>query len=137
AQLVPVLEACAAAGERNLVVLAPEVRDAAVGLMVVNRDRGAFDSIMAAKAPLFGAQLKAVLDDIAVITGGRCFLEERGERPEDVTLADLGRARQVWITHTHFGILGGQGDKAAIRERIGTAKRELRAVEDDEWTRER
>jgi len=136
-QIVPALEACAAAGERNLVVLAPEIRDAAVGLMVVNRDRGAFDSIMAARAPLFGAQLKAVLDDIAVITGGRCFLEERGERVEDVMIVDLGRARQVWVTQTNFGILGGHGEKAAIRERIGAAKRELRAVDDDDWTRER
>jgi chaperonin GroEL len=63
---------------------------------------------------------------------------DRHERLEDVTLDDLGRARQAWVTHSHFGILGGRGQKAAIRARIGQVKQELRATsEDDEWSRER
>jgi chaperonin GroEL len=136
-QLLPTLEACAAAGERALLVIAPEVRDAAVALMVVNRERDRFDHLVAAKAPLFGDQRVGVLDDLAAITGGRCILEERHERLEEVTLDDLGRARQAWVTHSHFGILGGRGEKAAIRARIGEAKQELRAIGDDEWSRER
>jgi chaperonin GroEL len=137
-QLLPALEACAAAGERSLLVIAPEVKDAAIALMVVNRDRKLFDHVMAAKAPHFGDQRAGILEDIATVTGGRCFLVDRHERLEAVTLDDLGQARQAWVTHSHFGILGGRGQKAAIRARIGLVKQELRATsEDDEWSRER
>ena len=136
-QLLPALEACAAAGERSLLVIAPEVKDAAVALMVVNRERNLFDQVIAAKAPHFGEQRAGILDDIAAITGGRCILEDRHERMEDVTLADLGRARQAWVTHSHFGILGGRGDKAAIRARIAELKPTIRLYQDDEWSRER
>ena len=102
-------------------ILAPTIKDAAVGLMVVNRDRGPFDGLIAAKAPLFGAQQREVLRDIAVITGGRCIVQDAHDRLEDVTIADFGRARQVWVTHSDFGIIGGQGSKAALRDRIGEA----------------
>jgi chaperonin GroEL len=137
-QLLPALEACAAAGERNLLVIAQDVRDAAVALMVLNRDRGTFDHAVAAKAPHFGEQREGILDDIATITGGRAIVLDRHERLEDVTLADLGRARQAWVTHSHFGILGGRGEKAAVRERIKLVKQALRATsEDDQWSRER
>jgi chaperonin GroEL len=136
-QLLPALEACATAGERSLLVIAPEVRDAAIALMVLNRERNLFDHVMAAKAPHFGDQRAGILDDLAVITGGRGILEDRHERLEDVTLADLGRARQAWVTHSHFGILGGRGDKAAIRARIAELKPTLRTLQDDEWSRER
>jgi chaperonin GroEL len=136
-QLVPALEACAAAGERSLLVIAPEVRDAAVAVMVLNRERGLFDHVVAAKAPHFGDQRVGILEDLAAITGGRSILEDRHERLEDVTLADLGRARQAWVTHSHVGILGGRGDKAAMRDRIGQLKQELHAIEDDAWSRDR
>ena len=133
--LVPALEACVAAGERNVLVIAPEVRDAAIGLLVANRERGVLEGAVAVKAPSFGAQRAAILDDIAVITGGHCVSQERGERLAHVRIEDLGRARHVWATRLAFGILGGQGDKAAIRERIALAKAELRAFSDaDEYT---
>jgi chaperonin GroEL len=136
-QLLPALEACAGAGERSLLVIAPEVRDAAIALMVLNRERSLFDHVMAAKAPHFGDQRAGILEDLAVITGGRCILEDRHERLEDVTLDDLGRARQAWVTHSHFGILGGRGDRAAIRARIAELKPTVRTLDDDEWSRER
>jgi chaperonin GroEL len=136
-QLLPVMQACAAAGERSLLVIAPAAKDAAIALMVLNRERELFDHVMAAKAPHFGDQRAGILDDIAVITGGRAILEDRHERLEDVTLADLGRARQAWVTHSHFGILGGRGDRAAIRARIAELKPSLRMLDDDEWSRER
>lgn len=136
-QLLPSLEACAAAGERSLLVIAPEVKDAAIALMVVNRQRNQFDQIMAAKAPHFGEQRAGILDDLAVITGGRSILEDRHEKLEDVTLDDLGRARQAWVTHTHFGILGGRGEKAAIRARIAELKPIVKMLDDDAWSRER
>ncbi|MCC6174977.1 MAG: chaperonin GroEL [Chloroflexi bacterium] len=135
--LLPALEACVAAGERALLIVAPEIRDSAIGLLALNRERGALDSAVVAKAPLFGAQRARVLEDLAVITGGRYLREEAHERLENVQLDDLGAARQAWVTATHFGIHGGRGDKAAIRARIGEARQELRATADDAWTRER
>jgi chaperonin GroEL len=137
-QLLPAFEACAAAGERNLLVIAPDVKDAAIALMVLNRERNVFDHVMAAKAPHFGEQRAGILNDIAAITGGRCVMMDRHDRLEDIRLDDLGRARQAWVTHSHFGILGGRGEKADIRARIGVVKQELRATStDDAWSRER
>jgi len=133
-QLVPALEACVGAGDRSLLVVAPEVRDAAVGLLVANRERGVLDGVLAVKAPSFGVQRTRILEDIAAITGATCFSAERGVRLADVTGTDLGRARHVWATRVAFGILGGQGSKATIRQRIAEAKSELGAVGDDAYT---
>jgi chaperonin GroEL len=132
--LVPALEACVAAGDRSLFVVAPEVGDSAVGLLVANRERGVLDGVVAVKAPSFGLQRTRILEDIAAITGGRCFCQERHDRLADVTLQDLGKARQAWATRSAFGILGGQGSKASIRQRIAEAKVELRLVENDPHT---
>jgi chaperonin GroEL len=135
--LLPAVEACLAAGERSLLVIAPEIRDAAVALLVVNRRQGVLDGALAVRAPSVGAQRARILEDIAVQTGGRCIRQEPGERLEDVTLDDLGRARQAWATRTAFGILGGQGSKEAIRRRIGEARAELSGVGDDPYLREK
>jgi chaperonin GroEL len=124
-QAVPLLEACVAAGERNLFIVAADLSDAAVGLLVANREKGVLDSVMAVKAPSFGAQRAGILEDIAVITGARCISHDRQDRLSDVTCNDLGRARQAWATQFAFGILGGSGEKAMIRERIASAKVEL------------
>ncbi|HYW87415.1 MAG TPA: chaperonin GroEL [Chloroflexota bacterium] len=127
-QLLAPLEACVAAGARSLLVIAPEVRDGAIGMLVANRDRGVLDAAVAVKAPSFGVQRTNILEDIAIITGGRCISEERGQRLADVTAQDLGKARHAWATRRAFGILGGQGSKPAIRERISDAKAELRLL---------
>jgi chaperonin GroEL len=128
-QLVPALEACIAAGDRGLLIVAPEVRDAVVGVLVANRERGVLDGVLAVKAPAFGVQRTRILEDVATITGATCFSAERGLRLRDVTSADLGRARQAWATRVAFGILGGQGSKPAIRQRISEAKAELACVD--------
>ena len=135
--LLPALEACVTAGERSLLIVAPEVRDSAVGLLVVNRERGLLDGAVAVKAPSFGPQRTRILEDIAVITGGRCLGQDRQERLADVTIDDLGKARQAWATRFAFGILGGQGAKAAIRQRVAEARAELATVEDDAYTSEK
>jgi len=83
ADLLPTLEACVAAGERNLLIIAPEIRDSAVGLLVVNRERGMLDGAVAVRAPAFGLQRTRILEDIAVITGARCVCQERQERLAD------------------------------------------------------
>jgi chaperonin GroEL len=133
-QLVPALEACVRAGGKALFVIAPEVRDSAIGVLVANRERGVLDSVIAVKAPSFGVQRTRILEDIAVITGGRCVCQERQDRLADVTSDDLGTARQAWATRSAFGILGGQGSKAMIRQRIAATKAEVNPGEKDAYT---
>jgi chaperonin GroEL len=133
-QLVPALEACVSAGGKALFVIAPEVRDSAIGVLVANRERGVLDSVVAVKAPSFGVHRTRILEDIAAITGGRCVCHERQDRLADVTSVDLGTARHAWATRFAFGILGGQGSKAVIRQRIAAAKAELNPAEDDAYT---
>jgi chaperonin GroEL len=128
-QLVPALEACVGAGDRSFLVVAPHVSDPVVGLLAINRERGVLDAALAVKAPSFGEQRTRILEDLAVATGGRCVRAEAGERLEDVTAADLGRARQAWATRSAFAVIGGAGSRAAIRQRVAEAKAELRAVE--------
>jgi chaperonin GroEL len=135
-QLLPILEACAAAGERSLLIIAPSVTDTVVATLIVNRERGVFDAVMAVKAPASGDQQRHILDDLATITGGRCFHVAAGERFADVISEDLGRARRVWVTASAFGVLGGQGSKGAIRQRIAEAKLALRTVARDDALRE-
>ena len=136
-QLLPALEACVAAGARSLLVVAPEVRDSAVGLLVLNRERGLLDGAVAVRAPSIGEQQVRILEDLAVVTGGRCMRRACGERLEDVTVADLGQARQAWASKSAFGILGGRGDRAAIRQRIAEARAELGAISDDQYARDK
>jgi chaperonin GroEL len=131
-QLLPTLEACVAAGERSLLVVAPEIRDSAVGLLVVNRERGVLDGAIAVRAPSMGTQRLHILEDLAVITGARCISQARHEQLTDVTLDDLGQARQAWATQAAFGVLGGRGSKTAIRQRIAEARAELRTTAIDD-----
>ena len=129
--VLPALEACVGAGGRSLVVIAPEIRDTALALLLVNRDRGVLDGALAIKAPAFGAERSAVLDDLAALTGGRCLSERRYDRLAAVNAADLGAARQVNATHAAFNILGGRGQPDAIRQRLGQLKTQLGAIRDD------
>jgi chaperonin GroEL len=134
-QLLPVIEACVAANERNLMVLAPEVTDAALALLIINRDKGVLNEVIASKVPKIGDQRTKILQDLAIITGGRAFTRDGGDRIEDIILEDLGTARQCWVTNQTFGILGGVGAKGAIRQRINEVKAELREVKDDDHLR--
>jgi chaperonin GroEL len=124
-QLVPALEACVKAGGRSLLVVAADVRDPAVGLLVLNRERGILDSAVAVKAPSLGVQRTRILEDLAALTGGRCVHQEWQERLEEAGLETLGRARQAWATRTAFGLVGGAGERAAIRQRLAEARGEL------------
>ncbi len=135
--LLPTLEACVGAGERNLLIIAPQIRDSAIGLLVVNRGRGVIDGAIAVKAPSFGPQRTRILEDIAIITGGRYVCQERHTRLADVTIDDLGKARQAWATRFAFGILGGYGSKVTIQQRVAEARAELESVEDDPNTSEK
>jgi chaperonin GroEL len=106
-------------------VIASDVRDAAVGVLLLNREKGVLENVLAVKAPSAAEQRTRILEDIAVLTGGRCVRQKLNERLEEVQPGDLGRARQAWATTSAFGILGGAGDRAAIRQRLNLAKGEL------------
>jgi chaperonin GroEL len=113
-----VVEACVAAGARNLFIIVPEVRDSAVGLLVLNRARGVIEGAIAVNAPSIGTQRMRILEDIAVLCGGRFVSRERGCRLADVTIDDLGTARQAWATRSAFGILGARGEWASRKLRL-------------------
>ena len=130
-QLLPLLETCVTAGERKLLIIAPEVRDSAVALLLANRDRGVLDGVVAVRAPASGVERTQILEDIAVACGGRSILQQTHFPIRDVTCVDLGTARQAWATHTEFGIVGGFGDKRLVRQRIAAARTEMDLAEDD------
>ncbi|MCA1645390.1 MAG: chaperonin GroEL [Chloroflexi bacterium] len=136
-QLVPVLEACIASGDRSLLIIAPEVHDSAVGMLVANRERGVLEEAVAVKAPSFGEVQTRILEDLAAITGGRCLRAQAGDSFAQINSQDLGRARHAWASKYAFGITGGQGDRQRIRERMAQAKAELQAIDDDVHAREK
>jgi chaperonin GroEL len=134
-QLVPAIEACRQTETRELFVIAPSIGDAALATLLLNRERGVLTNAVAVKAPSYGEMRAAILQDLAAWTGGRCIIPEAGDRFERMTATDLGSARQTWARRDQFGIVGGRGERAAIRARMSQARAQLRTIRDDEWRR--
>ncbi|MFN8490152.1 MAG: chaperonin GroEL [Caldilineaceae bacterium] len=123
-ELLPLMEKVRQAGERGLVVLATSVTGGALNLLVANKTRNIMPTL-AIRAPGLGPEKTDVLQDLALLTGGRVFREEAGDRLEQATLADLGQADEMQAIRSGFTLIGGRGRPAAIRERHLELRRQL------------
>jgi len=123
ADIVPVLEKLVQVGKRELVILAEDVDGEALATLVLNKLRGMLN-VLAIKAPGFGDRRKAMLQDIAILTGGTVITEEMGRKLETTQVSDLGRARKVTSTKEETTVVEGAGDEAQIKGRIEQIKAE-------------
>ncbi len=128
--LMPLLEKLLGTGRKDLVIIAEDVEGEAMTALVLNKLRGALN-VLAIKAPAYGDRRKAMLEDIAIVTGAKFVSPETGMKFETLELADLGHARRVISTKDTTTIVEGAGDKTAIADRVVNIKAQLENSDSD------
>ena len=128
-EILPLLEQIVQSGAKLLIV-AEDIEGEALTTLIVNKLRGTFN-VVAVKAPGYGDRRKAMLEDIAILTGGQVISEELGLELKDTTMAQLGRAKSVKVQKENTVIVDGMGDKAALEARIGQIKAQIEEITSD------
>lgn len=129
-EILPVLEKVAQSGHKDLVIIAEEVSGEALSLLILNKLKGVFNSLVL-KAPAFGDRRKEILEDIAVLTGATVISEDKGMKLEDAEISSLGSAKKIIATKDNSTIISGAGDHKAVKARIELIKSQANLATSD------